>query len=601
MRTAFHFSRRDTMRGLLAGSAAGALPSWAGATTGSAGDRLRALLEQSADADRRLDPLATNKPAGALVFVDPLSDSYAGALMSQKQREHAGLAAIDRAALSPTERIAYDVLSYRADQTLDLFTSGAFRTSQLAALDPSFGLQVELPDFVSGAGAPFASTGDYETGLIRLDLFAGHLETTVERLRQGLAQGVVQPRIIVDNVLRQVDATLAVPVQDSPFYKAVTRFPGSVPVARRAALAAAYRRMIEQRVYPGYRLWRDYLRGTYQAAATAAPGRWAMKGGDALYAAELARHTTTRRSADDIHELGLAEVARIRGEMETVRRKVGFAGDLKAFFEHIRTDPQYYYTAPEQLLARFKAIEATIWPAIPRLFHDRPKAPFEVRPLPVLGDQRGTGYYRPGEPDGVSPGVLFFNMSMLSTRPIPTLETLTLHEGIPGHHFQLTLARENAALPAILRNNMSTAYTEGWGLYAESLGPELGMFTDPLQWFGHLDMEILRAIRLVVDTGIHAKRWDRQRAIDYMLANSSMAAKDVAVEIDRYIAHPGQACAYKIGELKLRELRERSARVLGAGFDVRDYHREVLNTGALPMDVLEAKITGWIASRRAPA
>ncbi|MGH6781522.1 MAG: DUF885 domain-containing protein, partial [Sphingomonadaceae bacterium] len=203
-------------------------------------------------------------------------------------------------------------------------------------------------------------------------------------------------------------------------------------------------------------------------------------------------------------------------------------------------------------------------------------------------------YYRPGPPDGVSPGILFFNMAMLSTRPIPTLETLTLHEGIPGHHFQLTIARENAKLPPLLRNGQSTAYTEGWGLYAESLGPELGMFTDPMQWFGHLDMEMLRAVRLVVDTGIHAKRWGRQQAIDYMLDNTSMAPRDVAVEIDRYISYPGQACAYKIGELKFRELRERSTRALGATFDVRDYHRQVLDTGALPMAVLEAKIDGWI-------
>ncbi|RYD60066.1 MAG: DUF885 domain-containing protein [Sphingomonadales bacterium] len=592
-------------RSMIGGSAAlCALPALAlptgagaGATATDPAARLHALLDESAAADQRLDPLSTTKPAGAAVFIDPLSDAYATALLGQKQREMATLATIARARLGADDRIAYDVLSYRAQQMLDTFASGAFRTAQLAPLDPSFGLQVELPDFVTGAGAPFANEADYEAGLARLEGFAGHMDKTIERLREGRALGVVQPQIIVANMLRQVDATLAVPVADSAFFKAARRFPDSLSQARRASLVKAYREVIEQRVYPGYQSWRDYLRGTYLAHATTAPGRWAMKGGQALYAAELSRHTTTQRSAEDIHTLGLLEVARIRGEMEEVRSKVGFSGDLKAFFEHIRTDPQYYYKTPQQLLARFKAIEAKIWPAIPKLFHDRPRAPFEVRPLPALGDQRGTGYYRPGEPDGVSPGILFFNMSMLSTRPIPTLETLTLHEGIPGHHFQLTLARENTALPAILRNNMSTAFTEGWGLYAESLGPELGMFGDLMQWFGHLDMEILRAIRLVVDTGLHERRWDRDKAIAYMLDNSSMAPKDVAVEIDRYIAYPGQACAYKIGELKLRELRERSAAALQARFDVRDYHREALNTGALPIDVLDTKITAWIASR----
>jgi uncharacterized protein (DUF885 family) len=321
-----------------------------------------------------------------------------------------------------------------------------------------------------------------------------------------------------------------------------------------------------------------------------------MKGGDALYRAELARHTTTARSADDIHALGLSEVTRIRGGMEQVRKQVGFAGDLKSFFEYVRTDPKFYCKTPDELLGRFKTIEAKIWLRIPELFHERPKAPFMVAPLPALGDQRGTGYYRPGPPDGKTPGVLFFNMSMLNTRPIPTLETLTLHEGIPGHHFQITLARENEALPSLLRYGSATAFSEGWGLYAESLGPELGMFGDPMQLFGHLDMEMLRAVRLVVDTGIHTKRWDRQKAIDYMLDNTSMAPRDVAVEIDRYIAYPGQACAYKIGELKFRELRNRAEKALKSSFDIRDYHREALGTGAIPMDVLDAKISDWIAS-----
>jgi uncharacterized protein (DUF885 family) len=351
-------------------------------------------------------------------------------------------------------------------------------------------------------------------------------------------------------------------------------------------------------------LWKSFLGETYLPKAAAAPGRWAMKGGAALYAAELEHHTTTTTSPDAIHELGLSEVARIRVEMEDARAKAGFTGDLKAFFAFIRSDPRFYCKTPDELLDRFKAIEARIWTSIPKLFARRPKAPFEVRPLPALGAQRGTGYYRPGPPDGVSPGILYFNMAMLGTRPIPTLETLTLHEGIPGHHFQINLARENGKLPPLLRMAPSdgfTAFTEGWGLYSESLGRDLGMFTDPYQWFGHLDMEMLRAVRLVVDTGIHAKRWERQQAIDYMLANTSMAPHDVTVEIDRYISAPGQACAYKMGELKLHALRDRAAGALGARYDIRDYHDQVLGTGALPLKVLEDKISGWIAAGGGPA
>ncbi|WP_380874167.1 hypothetical protein ACFB49_46170 [Sphingomonas sp. DBB INV C78] len=587
-------SRRHALGLLMAGAAIPFAPALAQGNNVST--QLRALLDQSAAADDALDPIAAagkGKKVEA-VFVDPLSDSYAQTLRANKTRELAALRGIDRAALPAEDRIAYDVFDYRTRQTLELFESGLFDVQRKAPLDASFGLQVELPDFVSGAGAPFASVADYENGLKRLEGFVGFLDNTVARLKQGKAEGYVQPKIIVTNVLAQVDAMLKLPVEESPFYAAIKRMPEAIGGADRQRLTTDYRAMIADKVYPGYRNWQSYLRDTYLPAATEAPGRWAMKDGAALYARDLARHTTTTRSAEDIHALGLSEVARIRGEMEAVRAKVGFQGDLKAFFEHVRTDPKYYYTKPEDLLARFKAIEAKIWPGIPKLFHERPKAPFEVRPLPALGDQRGTGYYRPGPPDGVSPGILFFNMSMLNTRPIPTLETLTLHEGIPGHHFQLTLAQENMKLPPLLRSGQSTAYTEGWGLYAESLGPELGMFTDPMQWFGHLDMEMLRAVRLVVDTGIHAKHWGRQQAIDYMLDNTSMAPRDVAVEIDRYISYPGQACAYKIGELKFRELRERATKALGTKFDVRDYHHQVLDTGALPMAVLEAKILDWI-------
>ena len=593
-------SHEISRRGALAGAAALALATTARAQGGDAAARLRTLLDDSEAADLALDPIADVRKGGgrhsAAPFVDPLSDSYRDALRANKRREAAALAGIDRAQLGAVDQIAYDVFDYKTRQTLALFDGDLFEVQRTAPLNPSFGLQVEFPDFIASGTAPFATVEDYETNLRRIDGFAGYLRTTVTRAREGVAAGRIQPRIIVTNVLSQVDAMLALPTEQSPLYAGIRRFPDAIPAGGRPRLTAAYRAAIEGPVRQGYTLWRDYLRDTYLPLTKEAPGRWAMKDGDRLYAWELARHTTTRRTPDDIHALGLSEVARIRAEMERVRAQVGFDGDLKAFFEHIRTDPQYYCKTPDELLGRFKAIEARIWPGIPKLFHNRPKAPFSVQPLPALGDQRGTGYYRPGPPDGVTPGVLYFNMSMLSTRPIPTLETLTLHEGIPGHHFQITQARERANLPPILRFGSATAYSEGWGLYAESLGPELGMFTDPMQLFGHLDMEMLRAVRLVVDTGIHAKQWDRQRAIDYMLANTSMAPRDVAVEIDRYIAYPGQACAYKIGELKFRELREAAAKALVSRFDVRDYHEQALGTGALPMDVLDAKVRRWIAA-----
>ena len=579
-------TRRTAMAALAAGVAAPAI-----AASQPADQRLRALLDASAAADAALDPMgdAELRPQ---VFVDPMGDAYARILESNKRRELTELARIDRAVLGPIDQIAHDVFAYRTRQTLAMFDTGLFVIQRQAPLNPSFGLHIELPDFVAGAGAPFATLADYDAGLVRLSGFAAYMDSVVQRLREGQAAGRLQPRIIVDNILKQVDAMLALPPEATPFFAAITRMPATFTPVDRARLTAAYRASISQTVLPAYARWQHFL--THDYASLAAPGRGAMKDGARLYAAELADHTTTNMTADAIHRLGQSEVARIRGEMEAVRSKVGFNGDLKALFDHVRTNPAFYCKTEAELLQRFADIEARIWPGIPALFHNRPKAPFRVAGLPALGGQRGTGYYKPGPPDGVSPGTLYFNMAMLDTRPIPTLETLTLHEGIPGHHFQINLARENAALPPLLRNGSSTAYSEGWGLYAESLGRELGMFTDPWQWFGHLDMEMLRAVRLVVDTGIHALGWDRARAIAFMTDNTSMAPRDIEVEIDRYIAQPGQACAYKIGELTLARLRREAQAKLGPRFDVRDFHGQCLDTGALPMAVLEAKVTDWM-------
>jgi uncharacterized protein (DUF885 family) len=612
MTQARYSSRREAMK-LLAGAAGASLvpgvvravtdvttattPAPAAAATPAA--RLRELIETSDAAATRLDPTprsAAARAPGGPVFVDPLSDGWFDAARANAERDLAGLRTIDPGALPPVDRIAYETFEYRAQREYDRFRSGYWDVRRRTPLNASFGLHVELPDYVNGAGAPFGSIADYEAGLERLDGFAGWLDSMIVRLKQGVAAGYVQPRVIVLQVIAQSEAFLAQPVEATPFYAAVTRLPASFDAATRARFEQSYRQAIERRVLPGYARLRDYLKNDYLPRATEAPGLWAMKDGLAIYADELQQHTTTTLSADAVHATGLAEVARIRAGMEAVRGEVGYVGDLAAFFEYVRTDPKFYYTKPEDLIAKFAEIESRIWKGIPKLFARQPRAPFAVRALPSIGGQRGTGYYRPGPPDGTTPGVLWFNMAMLNTRPIPTLETLTLHEGIPGHHFQITLVLEDASLPAILRFGGITAYSEGWGLYAESLGPELGMFEDPYQRFGHLDMNMLRAVRLVVDTGVHAKQWTRQRAIDYMLANTSMAPRDVAVEIDRYISYPGQACAYKTGAMKLQELRQRASRSLGGRFDVRDFHSCVLDTGAVPLGVLERKVDRWLTA-----
>jgi uncharacterized protein (DUF885 family) len=596
---AFAPSRRD----LIWGGAASLLAAGAGAAQAptpvqSPAESLNALIAESRRADLALETLAALRQGQAdAPFVDPLSDAYGARRLRDKTSELARLTAIDRGALKPVDQLAYDVFAYKTRDALEEFSSGVFGVRRLTPLDPSFGLQVEFPDAASGQGARFATLADYEHGLERLRGFAGYMTLTVQRLKEGLAQGYVQPRVLVTNILAEVDIMLALGPEATPFFKPLTAMPSEISPTDQARLRNAYLKVISDEVLPGYRLWKTYLTETYLSQAREAPGLGAMKDGAKVYAYALRHHTTTDMSADAIHELGLSEVARIRAELSAVAETLGYKGDLPGLFQHVRTDPSFYYKTPDELLARFKAIEARIWLGIPRLFNRKPKAPFEVRPLPALGEARGTGYYSLGPPDGKSPGVLYFNMSMLSTRPIPTLETLTLHEGIPGHHFQGSLAQENTALPDILRSGGDfTAYIEGWGLYSESLGKALGMFVDPYQWFGHLDFEMLRAVRLVVDTGMHAKGWSRDKAIAFMTDNTSMAPKDIRVEIDRYIADPGQACAYKVGELKILELRRRAEAKLGSRYDIKDFHDQVLMTGALPLALLEAKIDAWIAA-----
>jgi uncharacterized protein (DUF885 family) len=600
LETARSPSRRRVLAGAVAcATAAGAARAQSPTDGAAEARKLNQLIADSAKAEGAVDPLAATRQGDAAGgFVDPLSDAYGDARLKAKTAERVRLSAIDRSRLGPIDQIAYDVFAYKTDEALAAFSSGLFYIDRLTPLDPSFGLQVSFPDAASGAGAPFKTVQDYEAGLLRLRGFSGYMNTTVARLKEGVRGGYVQPKIVVQNVLAEVDVMLALPTDETPFYQPIKTMPPAIGAVDRVRLTAAYREIIETEVLPGYRLWKTYLSETYLPVARDAPGLWAMKDGARVYAAALRHHTTTDLGADAIHQLGLSEVTRIRGELEAVRQTIGFPGDLHALFQHVRTDPQFYYTRPQDLLDRFKAIEARIWLGIPRLFNRKPKAPFEVRPLPSMGEARGTGYYNLGPPDGSSPGVLYFNMSMLSTRPIPTLETLTLHEGIPGHHFQGSLAQENTALPDILRfgGDDFTAYIEGWGLYSESLGKALGLFTDPYQWFGHLDFEMLRAVRLVVDTGMHAKGWSRDRAIAFMTDNTSMAAKDIRVEIDRYISDPGQATAYKVGELKLLELRNRAQSKLGPRYNIKDFHDQVIMTGAMPLAILQAKIDAWIAA-----
>jgi len=534
-------------------------------------------------------------------YGDFLSDAYYASERSAAQAELAQLARIDRSALSPSERVSYDVFKWQRESGLRGLSSPLLGTSQLLPLNHFYGFHTGFSQLSSGGGvAPYKTLADYENGLKRVDDFVRLTDQAIVRLRSGMQRGVVQPRLVMENVLGQLDTLLEGSVESSSFYQPLTRFPAGISAADQARLKTAYAESITTRIRPSLAKLRDFIRTEYLPKTRVTVGLSDIPGGAELYAYRVAESTTTDLTPDQIHRIGLAEVDRLQAEMEKVKEQVGFKGTLKEFFEHIRTDPKFKPKSREELTQGYYAIGKRLDATLPKLFSALPKTPLEIKPTPALTEKGAArGSYQAGTPDGSRPGVFYFNAYDLPSRTTPGMETLYLHEGAPGHHFQIMLAQENEALPKFQRFGGNTAYAEGWGLYAETLGRELGVYTDPYQYFGYLDSQLFRAIRLVVDTGIHSKGWTRDQTIQYILDNSSRGRTNATAETERYIAIPGQALAYKIGQLKISELRARAEKALGPRFDVREFHEQVLGSGALPLTVLERKIDDWIASKQA--
>lgn len=568
----------------------------------SASAALRRLFSESDEARLHRNPLDALE-RGDLRFADQfgdyLSNDHVTAERAAAEADLARLAQIDRSALGPDEQLSYDAFRWQRSMDLRGLQPDLVRLSITRPIDHFNGRHIFFPDLSSGDSiAPFKTVEDYENGLKRMDGFAAYLDRSIARFREGLAIGVTQPQLVVRNVINQLDALIAQGVEDSPFYKPIRNFPAAVPPADQARFRDAYAEKLRTVVIPAYDRLRDFLRTDYLPHARAGVGLIHMPGGDRLYRHLVEVQTTTDITPEAVHQLGLEEVARIRAEMEAVMRQVGFKGTLKQFFGFIRTDPRFKPESKDALREGYLAIERRVETTLPRLFRTRPKTPLEIRPVPAyLERTQAAAYYVQGAPDGSRPGIFSYNTYDLPSRTTQGMETLFLHEAVPGHHYQISLAQENEALPAFQRFGGNTAYVEGWALYAESLGKELGLFTDPYQYYGRLDDEMLRAMRLVVDSGIHAKGWTRDQAIDYMLANSAMGRTDATAEVERYIAYPAQALSYKVGQLKIRALRTKAEQALGPRFDVREFHDQVLMTGALPMAVLETKIDRWIAGQ----
>ena len=570
----------------------------------SAHDRLFDLFKASDEASLQRNPLNALF-RGDMRYADRLgdgiTDEYYAAERAAGEADLAALHAIPRAELNATDQVAYDVFEYSTKDTLRGLQPDMLALTAVRPLNHFFGFHTFYPTIASGKGAaPFKTLADYENNLKRHRDFIVFLDRAVGRFRQGAQTGVVETKMTVRNMIEQLDNQLKQKPEESPYFGPVKQFPAEISAADRARLTSEYRAAITDGLYPALTRLRDYLKTQYLPSARDGYGIMYMKGGDKLYRYQIESTTTLPLGPDEIHQLGLSEVARITAGMEQVKQEVGFKGTLQQFFDHLRTDPKYKMKSREALTARYYEIGKAVDAQIPRFFSTVPKTPLEIRPYEPFREKfEAGGSYNSGTPDGSRPGVFYFNAYDLPSRTTPGMTTLYLHEGAPGHHFQISLAQENEALPSFMRFGGNTAYAEGWGLYAETLGYDMGFFKDPIQRFGTLSDEMLRAMRLVVDTGIHSKGWTRQQAIDYMLSHSDMGKTDATAEVERYIVIPSQALAYKIGALTIQRLCKKAESELGDKFDIRDFHAQVLMTGALPLTILEQKIDRWIAEKKA--
>lgn len=563
--------------------------------TADAGAEIAELFEEHFERYLELNPLSATR-IGDDRYNDRLTMSMSAEYREQTRRldeEYLSrLLDIDRAALDYQEQLSYDMFMLLREQSLEenLYPSHLQPINQFYLMTNTF---VQL-----GSGAsvhPFETVKDYEDFLSRTDDFVVNLDLAIENMKEGMRKGIVQPRVLMVKVIPQIESQLVDNVEDSAFWRPVAEMPDTFSDADRERLEDRYRASITEKIWPAFERLGKFIRDDYLDAARETFGLGDLPGGEDWYRYLVRYRTTTDLSPQEIHQIGLDEVARIHDEMRGVMSAVGFEGDLKAFFEFVNTDEQFFFDEPDDLIQGYRDMSTRIEELSKKLFDIAPKTAFEVRRVePFREASASGGSYMAGTPDGSRPGIFYANAYDIKARPKWAMESLFLHEAIPGHHFQIALQQENESLPRFRRFARFTAYSEGWGLYAESLGKEIGVYTDPYQYFGALNAELWRAIRLVVDTGIHAKGWTRQQVLDYMYANSAVAPARAISEAERFMAIPGQALAYKIGQLKIRAIRADAERRLGDRFDVIAFHRQVLKDGPMPLSMLESKIDRWV-------
>ena len=562
------------------------------------GTALHALFDEHFERNLELNPLRATF-IGDYRYNDRMANSnspeYRAAAEAMDEEFLQGLLEIDRSQLGYQDQLSYDIFRINREQSLE----GNQFPSHLQPINQFYSITNFFVQLGSGASAHrFKTVKDYEDFLSRADDFSEIIDQIVSNMKEGMQAGVTQPRILMAKLQPQIDAHVVDNVEESNFYTPVRNMPEDFSAEDRERLTAAYEDKIMNTIVPAYQRISNFIGDDYLDNARETVGLYAQPNGVSWYEYMVRVRTTTDMTPEEVHQVGVDEVARIHGEMHSVMEEVGFEGDLKDFFEYMNTDPQFFFDEPEQLIQGYRDMSDHIAGLSEDLFEIFPETEFEVRRVEPFREKSASGgSYQAGTPDGARPGVFYANAYDLSARPNWAMESLYLHEAIPGHHFQIMIQRENEDLPNFRRFGGFTAFSEGWGLYAESLGKEIGVYTDPYQYFGGLNAELWRSIRLVVDTGIHAKGWSRQQVLDYMYENSAVAEARAVSEAERFMAIPGQALAYKVGQLKIRAIRDGAEARLGDKFDVKTFHTEVLRDGAMPLSMLESKIDRWIESQ----
>lgn len=529
-----------------------------------------------------------------LVF--EMTDSYRSEQKKFFEKYQSELKTVDTTALSAEEKISYDIIGWETSVGLDLLKY----PTNLLPIQQFAGTHLTIGQLAGGESAqPFKTEKDYRDFLTRMDKYSVWLDSAMVYMKKGIAQKVVLPKSLTVKVIPQFEDMITSKVEDNLFYTTIKNMPADFSDATKKELADAYSKTITGKLEPKFRQMIDFLKNDYLPASRATSGYNDLAFGKDVYKIYVRQWTTTNMTPDEIHELGLKEVARLRAEMEKVKQQVGFKGDIKEFFNYVREKKELKpFKTPEEVIANFERIHNIIKPNVDKFFSLQPKTPFEIRRTEAFREKSASAEYIQGAADGSRPGIFYVPIPDVSKYNYYADEDLFLHEAIPGHHFQISLQQENKELPDFRKFAWFGAEGEGWALYTESLGKELGLYNDPYQYFGMLGSEMLRATRLVVDTGLHWKGWTREQAIQYKMENEAEPADGIVMETERYMALPGQATSYKIGQLKIIELRKKAQTALGNKFDIREFHAKILESGVMPLALLERKIDAWIDSKK---